>query len=658
MGEMQHNFITTMRSLKLVDGCKSSQVYALNLSDKVVGGSDSIRASSSRILHHHHSRTHSAVVVDTFLPYGLPDPDLVEPPIDPNLKPIDFVQTLAELYRAVETCPNSEKLSVYLWQYAVFKCLSDPKMLRQCLRSVRQHCIDVHEKVVCSAWLRFERREDELDGYSPMVCTGQCAECPQAVLVPGYDPDTVFNPCPCRTGCAEGNCGDDECSTSLSVADEDCEGDLALCIGDEEVVCSRHRIAQLSEPLYTMMYGCFTESRREKINFAHNGLSIKGIWSLKEFSLVGRVEDFTPEVVLELLSFANRFCCERLKLACDTYLSSLVSTLEEAIIFMGYGLEETAYLLVASCLQVVLREMPRSLSHPEVIKLLFSGEGRERLASVGHASFLLYYFLSQVAMEEDLKSNTTVMLLERLSECASLEWQKQLALHKLGCVMLERKEYKDAQHWFEAAVEAGHVYSLAGVARTKYKRGHKYSAYKLTNSLLSDYKPLGWMYQERSLYCIGKEKLTNLNTATELDPTLSFPYKSRAIMMMEDKKIGEAIAEVNRILGFKVSADCLELRAWFSLVLEDYDGALRDIRAILTLEPNYMMYHGRLHADHMIDLLEANVQQWSLADCWVQLYDRWSSVDDIGSLAVVHQMLSRDPAKSVLRFRQSLLLLR
>jgi hypothetical protein len=33
-------------------------------------------------------------------------------------------------------------------------------------------------------------------------------------------------------------------------------------------------------------------------------------------------------------------------------------------------------------------------------------------------------------------------------------------------------------------------------------------------------------------------------------------------------------------------------------------------------------------------------------------------VDDIGSLAVVQQMLSREPGNSSLRFRQSLLLLR
>ncbi|KAL2479404.1 tetratricopeptide repeat (TPR)-containing protein [Abeliophyllum distichum] len=249
------------------------------------------------------------------------------------------------------------------------------------------------------------------------------------------------------------------------------------------------------------------------------------------------------------------------------------------------------------------------------------------------------------------------MMLERMGECARENWQKQLAFHQLGCVMLERNEYKDAQKWFKAAVKAGHVYSLVGVARAKYKRGHKYKAYKLTNSLISDYAPSGWMYQERSLYSNGKEKMMDLNTATEMDPTLSYPYKYRAASMVEDK-LGAAISEINKIIGFKVSPDCLELRAWFLISLEDYEGALRDVRALLTLDPHYMMFHGQLQGDYLVELLSHHVQQWSQADCWMQLYDRWSCVDDIGSLAVVHQMLANDPGKSLLQFRQSLLLLR
>ncbi|KAL9428729.1 hypothetical protein AB3S75_030672 [Citrus x aurantiifolia] len=670
---MQQNFFTTMRSLKIIDGCKGTQVFAINPSGPPAGGGggssvgekllnhlqdhlrvNSIRSKSNRS---YQMPVQAPVVIESVLPYGLPITDLLEPQIEPCLKFVDFVETLADLYRRIEDCPQFEKSGVYLEQCAIFRGLSDPKLFRRSLRCARQHAVDVHTKIVLAAWLRFERREDELIGTSAMDCCGRNLECPKATMVSGYDPESVYDSCLCsRTPRQEFrddiSMEDEECSTS----DED--WDMSFCIGNDEIRCVRYKIASLSRPFRTMLYGGFIESRREKVNFSQNGISVEAMRAAEEFSRTKMLDSFDPRLVLELLSFANRFCCEELKSACDSYLASMVSDIEDAVMLIEYGLEEAAYLLVAACLQVLLRELPCSMQNPNVMRIFCSAEARERLAMVGHASFVLYYFLSQIGMEEDMKSNTTVMLLERLVESATESWQKQLAFHQLGVVMLEREEYKDAQNWFKAAVEAGHIYSLVGVARTKFKRGHKYSAYKLMNSLISDYTPVGWMYQERSLYCSGKEKMMDLNTATELDPTLSYPYKYRAILLVEENKLAAAITEINRIIGFKVSPDCLELRAWISIALEDYDGALRDVRALLTLDPSYMMFYGQLHGDNLVETLQPLVQQWSQADCWMQLYDRWSSVDDIGSLAVVHHMLANDPGKSLLRFRQSLLLLR
>lgn len=674
---MQHNIFTTMRSLKVIDGCKGTQIYALNPSNTTItgggGGGGGVGGGGGggvgeKLLHHLHdhlgvntarykSNQNCQAVVDTLLPHGLPKADLLEPQIEPYLKSVNFVETLADVYRRTANCLQFEKSEAYLEQCAIFRGLPDPKLFRRSLRLSRQHAVDAHSKVVISAWLKYERREDELIGTSAMECCGRNVECPKAALVSGYNPESVYDPCVCsRTPQEdvddEGSVGDEECSTS----EED--GDMSFCIGEEEVRCVRYNIAGLSRPFKAMLYGSFVESRRERINFSHNGISAEGMRAAEIFSRTKKVDSFDPKIVLELLSLANKFCCEEMKSACDVHLASLVGDIESAMLFIEYGLEETAYLLVAACLQVFLRELPNSLNNPNVVKFFCSVEARKRLAVVGHASFLLFYFLSQIAMEDDMKSNTTVMLLERLGECATSSWQKQLVNHLLGCVMLERNEYKDAQHWFQASAEAGHVYSLVGFARAKYRRGHKFSAYKQMNSLISDYTPVGWMYQERSLYCLGKEKMMDLNTATELDPTLSFPYMYRAVLMVEDKKIGAAISEINKIIGFKVSAECLALRAWFSIAMEDYDGALRDVRALLTLEPNYMMFNGKMPADQLVELLRHHAQQWNQADCWMQLYDRWSSVDDIGSLAVVHQMLANDPGRSLLWFRQSLLLLR
>ncbi|CAK9183121.1 unnamed protein product [Ilex paraguariensis] len=626
---------------------------------------NSIRSKSNRNYQNFQpaNNVNSGVVAEALAIYGLPQAELIEPQIEPFLKPVNFVETLADVYRRIDKCPQFEKSGMYLEQCAMFKGLTDPKLFRQSLRAARQYAVDVHTKVVLSTWLRFERREDELIGTSAMDCCGRNMECPRTALVNGHNPESIYDPCMCprsprEDGIAEFYTGDQECSTSWSHGDDEDDYDMSFYIGDDEVRCNRYSIASLSRPFQAMLYGSFMESRREKINFSQNGITVKGMRAAEIYSRTRSVESFDLDVVLELLSLANKYCCEEMKSACDACLASLVTDMERAMLLIEHGLEETAHLLVAACLLVFLRELPSSMHNPNVMRFFCGSEARDKLALAGHASFLLYYLLSQVAMEDDMKSNTTVMLLERLGECATDGWQKQLAFHQLGCVMLEREEYKDAQKWFEAAVEAGHVYSLVGVARTNYKRGHKYKAYKLMNSLVSDYTPYGWMYQERSLYCNGKEKMMDLDTTTELDPTLSYPYKYRAVSMLEEDKIGAAISEINKIIGFKVSPDCLELRAWFLISLEEYEGALRDVRALLTLDRNYMMFNGKLHGNHLVEILRHHVQQWSQADCWMQLYDRWSSVDDIGSLAVVHHMLANDPGKSLVCFRQSLLLLR
>ncbi|KAL0315245.1 UNVERIFIED_CONTAM: Ethylene-overproduction protein 1 [Sesamum calycinum] len=426
----------------------------------------------------------SSIIAETLAIYGLPQTDLVDPQIDPCLKSVDFVATLADVYRRLENCPESERSG--------------------------QHAVDVHSKVVLSAWLRFERREDELFGVSAMNCSGWSMECPKSSLVSGYNPESESDICLCHRGSEEGvgvepGVRGQECSTSISHGDdEDDDCDMCFCIGDDEVKCNRYKIASLSRPFKSMLYGCFMESRKERIHFTQNGISAKAMRAAEVFSRTKSVDSFDPNIVFELLILANRFCCDEMKSACDSYLASLVDDMDSAVLLIEYGLAETAYLLVAACLQVFLRELPNSMHNQNVMKLFCSSEAREKLASVGHASFLLYSFLSQIAMEEDMKSNTTVMLLERMVECATEDWQKQLALHQLGCVMLERKEYKDAQKWFESAVQAGHVYSLVGVARATNKRGHKYKAYKLMNSLFRSIRLLGGCIKNELCIVAGK----------------------------------------------------------------------------------------------------------------------------------------------------------
>ncbi|XP_061350011.1 ethylene-overproduction protein 1-like isoform X2 [Gastrolobium bilobum] len=633
-----------MRGLKLSERFKSIQVHALSSSSET-NDSSSNKASVAANKAHDLNRNR------TLFPIQLPSTDTIEPSIETNLKPINLQETLAELYQRIECCSQSKKASLYVEQYSLLRSLGDQKLLRRCLRIARQNAEDVLSKVVLSAWLRFERRDDELVGVSSMDCGGYVLECPKKNLEHGFSPCLINDRCQCQQ---EPN--EETCTENVCLSDE--ESDVLFCVGNEEISCVRCRIAALSDPFNVMLFGGFAESKMRKIDFSGNGICPKGMRAVEFYSRTKRLDLFSPVTVLELLSFANRFCCEEMKSACDAYLSSIVVNVEDALILIEYGLEERATLLVGSCLQLLLRELPNSLYNSKVAKIFCSSEAKERLAMVGYSSFLLYYFLTQVAMEESMLSITTMMLLERLGECAAERWEKALAFHQLGCVLLERKEYKEAQHCFEAAVKVGHVYSMAGVARTKYKQGQPYSAYKLISSLIFEYKPAGWMYQERALYNMGREKCFDLDVATELDPSLSFPYKYRALAKVEDKQIMEGIKELDKFIAFKLSPDCLELRAWLHIALKDYESAIRDIRALLTIEPKYITLHGKIKGEHLVQLLSHGVQQKSQAECWMQLYQQWSSVDDVGSLAILHQMLENEPGKSLLEFRQSLLLLR
>lgn len=654
-----------MCGLKIKEKINGAQVHALiqpdgdDAPDCSPGGRSSRYRFKFRGFNPKSDKSSSGSVRKPVLPYGLPRSENLEPTIDPYLKPIKFVETLADIYGRLETCLESEKLLICMEQYSILSSLGDPKLLRRCLREARKHALDVHSKVVLSAWLRYERREDELEGISSMDCSGFLLECPKASLGSGSEATSVSDYCKCSSNDpalsvnAQVSVGNETLSSG-----EDSDDFVCFSVGDVEISCIRPKIAALSCIFKAMLYGSFLESKMEKIDFSHSGVSVEGLRAVELYSRTRNVDTFCPEVVLELLSFANRYCCEEMKSTCDAYLVSLVGCFEDALILIEYGLEERAELLVASCLQVFLRALPSVVFDQKVMQLFCSSEARERLASAGHASFLLYYFLSQVAMEENMVSSTTIMLLKRLLECATEKWQKALSLHQLGCVMLERRDYRSAEYYFQAASEAGHVYSSVGLARSKYKQGRENSAFKLMNSLVSEYKAAGWMYQERSLYSVGKDKMADLEIATGLDPTLVFPYKYRAIKKAEEKQIKEGISEIDKIIGFKLAADCLELRAWLFIATGDYESALRDIRAMLTLEPNYSMLHGKMSGDHLIELLNQRSQPLNQADCWVQLYDRWSSVDDIGSLAVIHQMLDLDPGKSLLMFRQSLLLLR
>ncbi|CAA7394773.1 unnamed protein product [Spirodela intermedia] len=557
-----------------------------------------------------------------------------EPPILPLFKPVDYVEVLAQIHEELESCPPQEASSLYLLQFHVFRGLGERKLLRPSLRCAWHKATTAYEKLVFLAWLKYENHHhgDELTDFS-------AAEEMDVTAAAG-----------------------DSHSSSATAASG---GVVLFRIGGDLVAGDRRRMAALSAPFDAMLNGSFSESKLEIIDMSENGISTLGMRQVCKFSETGNLGDLPPQLLLEILIFANRFCCERLKSACDRKLAAFVASRQDAVDLMECAVEENAPILAASCLQKLLLELPESIKDEQVVGIFSKlGQHHRSIASF----FSLYCFLSEVAMNADPNSDIAVVFLERLVESARGHRQKQLAFHQLGCARLSRKELGEAEQSFTAAVEAGHLYSVAGLARVAAARGDNQLAYeRLSSAIASSCPPLGWMYQERSHYSAAaaggdddRRRLEDLDRATELDPTLVYPYMFRAAdLMRRNQDGGAAIAEINRVLGFRVAVECLELRFCFYLAMEDYGGALRDVQAILSLSQGHRMLQGRVAAAHLRQLVQEHVEPWSAAECWMQLYDRCAAVDDVGSLSVIYQMLeSGGAAKGVLYFRQSLLLLR
>ncbi|XP_019455928.1 PREDICTED: ETO1-like protein 1 isoform X1 [Lupinus angustifolius] len=566
---------------------------------------------------------------------------VAQPPILPFFKPIDYVEVLAQIHEELESCVPQERSNLLLLQYQVFRGLGEVKLMQRSLRAAWQRADTVHEKIIFGAWLKYEKQGEELIAELLRSC-GKCAQ--------------EFEPIDVASNLSFGvNLSSQE---RILINGSHISQDVIFTIGNEKIICDRQKISELSEPFHAMLKGYFSESHSESIDLSENNISPSGMRAISYFSLTGSLIEVPPNLLLEILVFANKYCCERLKDACDRRLASLVSSKEDALELMEYALDENSFVLAATCLQVLLRDLPNCLNDNRVVEIFIHTNRQQLEVMVGPNSFSLFCFLSEVSMNLNSSSDTTAHFLERLVDFAENDKQRLLAFHQLGCVRLLRKEYDEARCLFKDAVNAGHVYSVAGLARLDYIKGEKLLPYEKLSSVISSATPLGWMYQERSLYCDDETRWKDLEKAIDLDPTLIYPYMYRAASFIKTHDAQDALAEINRILGFKLSLECLELRFLIYLTLEDYKAALYDVQTILTLCPDYRVFEGRVAASQLCTLVREHVEHWTTADCWARLYDCWSAVDDIGSLSVIYQMLESDAAKGVLYFRQSLLLLR
>ncbi|KAG0502831.1 hypothetical protein HPP92_002903 [Vanilla planifolia] len=133
---MQNNFLTSIRSLKLIDGCKGAQVYTVNplstAGEKLASLRPTFSLRSKSIgpqlqPHHHHSPSFDSLL-STF---GLPSIDLIDPPIDPFIRPIEPIDALASSFRAISSTASSSSSSslcdIYLEHHSLLRSVGDPK---------------------------------------------------------------------------------------------------------------------------------------------------------------------------------------------------------------------------------------------------------------------------------------------------------------------------------------------------------------------------------------------------------------------------------------------------------------------------------------------------------------------------------------------------
>ncbi|KAF8099842.1 hypothetical protein N665_0236s0004 [Sinapis alba] len=372
----------------------------------------------------------------------------------PHYKPLEsYIEVLAQIHEELESSPLHKRSILYLLQYQVFRGLGETKLGQRSLRSAWQEATTVHEKVVFGSWLRYEKQGEEVISDLLSSCGKHSEE---------FVPLDIASYLPVISASSP------EAAASVKMKLHILKH-VVFKIGEERIACDRN--------------------------------------ILKHVVFTGVLTGVSKNLLLEVLVFANKFCCERLKDACDRELASLVSSMECAIELGVYTRRE---LPDPSCIVPI-----SSLNH-------------------GRKSFILLILLFKRSL--NAFGSSTLAFLEKVVDFAEDDQQRALGFHRLGCIRLLRKEYREAEESFETAFHLRPC--VFSYWFSKNKSHQRLGAYEKLTSVISSVlqTPLGWMYQERSLYCEGDKKLEDLEKATELDPTLTYPYMYRVVTLMSDEQ--------------------------------------------------------------------------------------------------------------------------
>eukprot|EP00246_Nothoceros_aenigmaticus_P011163 TRINITY_DN2942_c0_g1_i1.p1 TRINITY_DN2942_c0_g1~~TRINITY_DN2942_c0_g1_i1.p1 ORF type:complete len:359 (+),score=55.74 TRINITY_DN2942_c0_g1_i1:62-1078(+) len=287
----------------------------------------------------------------------------------------------------------------------------------------------------------------------------------------------------------------------------------------------------------------------------------------------------------------------------------------------GKGLlyfRQSLLLLRLNCPKAAMRSLRRARQHASTDseKLVYEGwilydtghreealrkaEQSIALQRSFEAFFLKAYALADTSLDP-ASSAKVVELLEDALKCPSDGLRKGQALNNLGSVYVDCLKYKLAADCYLSALKIRHTRAHQGLARVHFLEGDRKAAHEEMTKLIEKAQNNASAYEKRSEYCDRDMTMADLKIVTELDPLRTYPYRLRAAVLMDSQKEMEAISELSRAIAFKADLQLLHLRAAFHECIGDIDGAIRDCRAALSVDPNHfdtLQLHGRVHSVH------------------------------------------------------------
>lgn len=108
------------------------------------------------------------------------------------------------------------------------------------------------------------------------------------------------------------------------------------------------------------------------------------------------------------------------------------------------------------------------------------------------------------------------------------------ALNNLGSIYVDCGKLDEAANSYLSALDIKHTRAHQGLARIYHLKNQRKAAYDEMTKLIEKAQNNASAYEKRSEYCDPEMAKTDLDTATELDPLRTYPYRYRAAGKLSD----------------------------------------------------------------------------------------------------------------------------